>query len=137
MTAHQTPEFLARSVFDALQRAGERGLTFGELVETTGLTASQTRRGLGVLREALAEMKGVGAVYSYDPRGHLYRTAYLPDVADTYEIMRLRGEATRSYRLLSGTVLPHARQSRTKQLRMLRRHLQLVVEDTKDILEPA
>jgi hypothetical protein len=137
MTTHQRPEFLARSVFDALQRARTRGLTFEELMEGTGLTASQVRHGLSILREALPEMKDTGgAVYSYDPHGHVYRTTYLPDVADAYEVMRLRAEATRSYRVLTGTVLPHAKQSRTKQLRMLRRHLQLVVEDAKDILEP-
>ncbi|MFI6808121.1 hypothetical protein ACIBO6_24420 [Streptomyces luteogriseus] len=136
MTAHQRPEFLARSVYDALHKAGTRGLTFVELMDVTGLTESQIRHGLSVLREALPGMKGTDAVYSYDPHGHVYRTAYLPDVAESYEIMRLGGEATRSYRVLTGTVLPHAKQSRTKQLRMLRRHLELVVEDARDILEP-
>lgn len=137
MTAHQRPESLARSVFDALQRAGTRGLTFVELMEETNLTESQVRHGLSILREALAEMKGTDAVYSYAPQGHLYRTAYLPEVAEAYEIMRLSAEATRSYRVLAGTVLPHAKQSRTKQLRMLKRHLQLVVDDAHDILEPS
>ena len=51
--------------------------------------------------------------------------------------MRLKGEAKRSYRVLTGTVLPHAKQSRTKQLRMLKRHLQLVVDDANELLEPA
>ncbi|WP_069628973.1 hypothetical protein [Streptomyces niveus] len=137
MTAHQRPDFLAGSVFDALQRAGTRGLTFTEIMDTTGFTECQTRHGLSILREAIAGMKGTDAVYSYDPHGHVYRTAYLPDVAEAYEIMRLGAEATRSYRVLTGTVLPHAKQSRTKQLRMLRRHLQLVVDDARDILEPA
>lgn len=137
MTTHQRPDFLAGSVFDALRRAGIRGLTFAELMEATNLTASQTRHGLSILREALPGMKGTDAVYSYDPHGHKYRLVYLPDVADAYEVMRLKGEATRSYRVLTGTVLPHAKQSRTKQLRMLRRHLQLVVEDAKELLEPA
>ncbi|MBV6700215.1 hypothetical protein KV557_24450 [Kitasatospora aureofaciens] len=137
MTAHQRPEFLARSVFDALQSAGSRGLTFVELMEVTGLTAHQVRHGLSVLREALPGMTGTDAVYTYDPHGHVYRTAYLPDIAEAYELMRLSAEATRSYRVLTGTVLPHARQSRAKQLRMLKRHLQLVVDEAKDILEPA
>ncbi|MER8188406.1 hypothetical protein [Kitasatospora sp. NPDC094015] len=137
MTAHQRPESLARSVFDALQSAGRRGLTFVELMEVTALTTHQVRHGLSVLREALPGMKGTDAVYTYDPHGHVYRTAYLPDIAEAYELMRLSSEATRSYRVLTGTVLPHARQSKAKQLRMLKRHLQLIVDEAKDILEPA
>ncbi|MEU9397735.1 MULTISPECIES: hypothetical protein [unclassified Streptomyces] len=137
MTAHQRPDFLAGSVFDALWRAGVRGYTFAELMEATNLTASQTRHGLSILREALPGMKDTDAVYSYDPHGHVYRLVYLPDVADAYEVMRLKGEAKRSYRVLTGTVLPHAKQSRTKQLRMLKRHLQLVVDDANELLEPA
>lgn len=136
MTAHQSPEFLAGSVFDALQSASTRGLTFVELMEATNLTAHQTRHGLSILREALPGMKNTDAVFTYDPHGHVYRIVYLPEVAEAYELMRLSSEATRSYRVLTGTVLPHARQSRTKQLRLLRRHLQLVVDDAKDILEP-
>jgi hypothetical protein len=81
-------------------------------------------------------MKDTDAVFTYDPHGHVYRIVYLLDVAEAYEIMRLTSEATRSYRVLTDTVLPHAKQSRTKQLRLLRRHLQLVVDDAKDILEP-
>ncbi|MGY3056265.1 hypothetical protein ACVWZD_005734 [Streptomyces sp. TE3672] len=136
MTAHQRPEFLAQSVYDALHRAGTRGLTFVELMEETRLTEFQARHGLSVLREAIPGMKGTEAVYTYDPHGHVYRIVYLPDVAESYEIMRLSGEATRSYRVLTGTVLPHAKQSRTKQLRMLKRHLELIVDEAKDILEP-
>ncbi|MEU2354576.1 hypothetical protein ABZ599_16675 [Streptomyces misionensis] len=136
MTAHQRPDFLAQSVFDALWRAGVSGYTFAELMETTNLTASQTRHGLSILREALPGMRDTDAVYSYDPHGHVYRLVYLPDVADAYEVMRLKGEAKRSYRVLTGTVLPHAKQSRTKQLRMLKRHLQLVVDDANELLEP-
>ncbi|ANZ14821.1 hypothetical protein O1L44_02430 [Streptomyces noursei] len=137
MTAHLRPDSLGQSVFDALQRAGTRGLTFDELMEATNYTESQVEHGLGVMREALAGMKGTDAVYSYDPNGHLYRTAYIPEVAEAYEIMRLKGEATRSLRVLAGTVLPHAKQSRTKELRLLRRHLELVVDEANEILEPA
>ena len=137
MTAHLRPESLAQSVFDALHRAGTRGLTLIDLMEETSLTENQVRHGLSVLREALADMKGTDAVYTYDPHGHVYRIAYLPEVVEAYEIMRLKAEATRSLRILAGTVLPHAKQARTKQLRMLKRHLTLIVEDAQDILEPA
>ncbi|MEV8324076.1 hypothetical protein [Kitasatospora sp. NPDC056731] len=137
MTAHYRPDFLARSVFDALQMAGKRGLTFGEIIEVTSLTTYQVRHGLSVLREALPEMKETDAVYSYDPHGHVYRLKYIPEVAEAYELMRIGSEATRSFRVLTGTVLPHAKHSHSKQLRMLRRHLQLVVDEARDILAPA
>ncbi|MFD3539624.1 hypothetical protein ACFWUQ_08995 [Streptomyces sp. NPDC058662] len=137
MTAHLKPEETARSVFDALQRAGARGLTLGELTDMTSLTIYQVRRGLSYLRETLPELKGGHSVYSYDPHGHLYRTAFLSDVVEAYELMRISGESRRSYRILTGTVIPHARHSKAKQIKILRRHLQLVVEETNDILEPS
>ncbi|MBB1258318.1 hypothetical protein [Streptomyces alkaliterrae] len=108
-----------------------------ELIDVTGLTESQVRRGLTVLRESLPGLKDVDGVYSYEPGTHRYHITYVPEVVDSYEIMRLRGEAKRSYRMLTGTILPHAKHSRTKQLRLLRRHLQLIVDEANDILEPA
>lgn len=136
MTAHLKPEESARRTFDALQRAGMRGLTLPELIHATGLTIYQVRRGLAYLRESLADLKRGEAVYSYDPLDYRYRTAYIPDVVEAYELMRLQGEATRSARVLTGTVIPHAKQSKAKQIRLLRRHLELVVDETHDILEP-
>ncbi|GAA2330441.1 hypothetical protein ACWCV5_32575 [Streptomyces tubercidicus] len=136
MTAHIKPEQTARSVLDALRRAGARGLTLYDLIDATGLTTSQVRRGLGYLRETLPDLKNSNAVYSYSPRGHLYRTQYDQEAVEAYELMRIAGESTRSYRILTGTVIPHAKQSKAKQIRLLRRHLQLVVDETNDILEP-
>lgn len=105
-------------------------------MEATNLTAWQTRHGLSILRESLPGMTGTDAVYTYDPHGHLCRLEYIPEVAEAYEIMRITAEATRSYRILTGTVLPHYRHGRNKQIRLLRRHLEVVVEDARDILSP-
>ncbi|MFD5563811.1 hypothetical protein [Kitasatospora griseola] len=137
MTAYQRAEVSAQMVKDALDRAGTRGLTFTELVEDTGLTPSQVRYGMAYLRESLAGLKNSSAVFTYDPRDNVYRTEYIPEVADYYEILRLQGDATRTLRMLAGTVIPHSKLARTKQVRLLRRHLEVVVEDTKDILAPA
>ncbi|MFD7015369.1 hypothetical protein [Streptomyces sp. NPDC059928] len=137
MTAYLKPAESAGMVLDALRQAGSRGLTLVEIIHQTSLTVWQVRRGLGFLRESLPDLKDIDGVYSYDPSTHRYCIAYISELVDAYELLRLRGEATRSYRILTGTVIPHARHSRTKQLRMLKRHLQLVVDETNDILEPA
>lgn len=135
MTTYLKREESAQRIVDALDIAGERGMTLSELIHSTGMTIGQIRYGMGFLREAIAGFKDSQRVYSYDPNGHLYRTAYVPDVVEAYEIMRISGEATRSYRMLTGTVLPHAKNSRTKAIRMLRRHLELVVEESHDLLD--
>ncbi|MCG0065980.1 hypothetical protein L0F81_22230 [Streptomyces tricolor] len=137
MTAHQRPEVLAQAVFDALQRAGMRGMSLAELIGETGYTKSQVRRGIALLRESLPGLKGTDAVYTWDPSDRVYRTFYLPEVAEVYEILRMRSEATRSARVLTGTIIPHARKSRSKQLRMLKRHYEFVVEEATELLEPA
>lgn len=137
MTTYLKKEESARNVADALERAGDRGMTLSELIDATGMTTAQVRRGLAYLKEVIPGLKESTAVFSYDPNGHLYRTAYLPEVVESYELMRLAGEATRSYRILTGTVMPHAKQSRARQIRMLRRHLELVVGESQDLLEPA
>jgi hypothetical protein len=91
--------------------------------------------GLPFLRGAIPGLKDSQRVYAYDPNGHLCRTAYVPDTVEAYEIMPISGEATRSYRMLTGTVLPHAKNSCTKAIRMLRRHLGLVVEESHRLLD--
>ncbi|MEV8586693.1 hypothetical protein AB0424_07070 [Streptomyces sp. NPDC051180] len=136
MTAHLRAEVTAQMVKDALDEAGTRGLTFDELVEETGLTTHQIRYGMACLRESLAGLKGSEAVYTYDPRENVYRTQYIPEVADLYEILRLQGEATRTLRMLAGTVIPHSKLARTKAVRLMRRHLEVAVEDAKDLLTP-
>ncbi|MBD9730358.1 hypothetical protein IGX29_00715 [Streptomyces sp. H28] len=136
MTSHLKREESARRVADALDRAGERGMTLSELTDTTGMTVSQTRAGLAYLKEAIPGLKGSSAIFSYDPHGHLYRTAFIADVVEAYELMRIAGECTRSYRILSGTVIPHTKNSRGRAVRMLRRHLELVVDESHDLLEP-
>ncbi|MEF9915716.1 hypothetical protein RJT17_37400 [Streptomyces sp. P5-A9] len=135
MTPHLKKEESAQRIADALDVVGERGMTLSELIHTTGMTISQVHYGMSYLREAIPGLKGGQHVYSYDPDGHLYRTAYVPDVVEAYEIMRIAGECTRSYRILTGTVLPHAKTSRTKGIRMLRRHLELVVDESHELLE--
>ncbi len=75
-------------------------------------------------------------MYSYDPRTYRYCLEYIPELVEAYELMRIRGESMRTYRMLTGTAIPHAQLSRAKQIRMLRRHLQLVVDDANDILAP-
>ncbi|MFE4176821.1 hypothetical protein ACFRR7_33065 [Streptomyces sp. NPDC056909] len=87
-------------------------------------------------------MRGTDAVYSYDPHGHVYRTAYVPDPAEAYDIkaydiMSLGVEATRGFRGPRRYGPPARQAAPPNQMRMLRRHLRLVVEDTTDILEPA
>ncbi|MEU3748137.1 MULTISPECIES: hypothetical protein [Streptomyces] len=136
MTAHQPAELSAQMVKDALDRAGTRGLTFDELVEDTGLTYYQVRYGISFLRESLADLKDSDAVFTYDPREHVYRIVYIPEVAELYEVFRLQGEATRTLRMLAGTVIPHSKLARTKAVRLMRRHLEVVVEDAKDLLAP-
>ncbi|MGC4998398.1 hypothetical protein [Streptomyces sp. DT195] len=135
MTAYLKREESAQRIADALDTAGERGMTLAELIHATGMTVGQIRYGMGYLREAIAGFKDGQRVYSYDPDGHLYRTAFMPEVVEMYEIMRISGEATRSHRMLTGTVLPHAKTSRTRAIRLLRRHLELVVEESHDLLE--
>ncbi|MFF4952564.1 hypothetical protein [Streptomyces chattanoogensis] len=137
MTAHLKPEDSASMVLDALLRAGKRGLTLDELIDETDLTVSQVRRGLGFLRESMPDLEGVDGVYSYDPITYRYCVSYIPELVEAYELLRLRSEATRSYRILTGTVIPHARHAKTVQLRLLKRHLELVVGETDDILQPA
>ncbi|MCF3143792.1 hypothetical protein [Streptomyces platensis] len=137
MTAHQRPEVLAQAVYDALERAGNRGLSLEEIMGETGYTESQTRRGISLLRESIPQLKGSDAVYTYDPAENVYRTVYIPEVAEMYEILRMRGEATRSYRVLTGTILPHSRKSKAKQLRTLKRLYEFVVDETNEMLEPA
>ncbi|MFE5868857.1 hypothetical protein ACFQ6V_09405 [Streptomyces roseifaciens] len=137
MTAHLRPEVKGQSVLDALERAGTQGLTFVDIMEETGLTAWQARSGMSFLRESLPELGETHAVFTWDPQDHVYRTAYIAEVAVAYELLRIRGEATRSYRVLTGTCIPHSRLTRSKQIRILQRHLQLVVEETNDILEPS
>lgn len=137
MTAHQRPEVLAQAVLDALDRAGVRGMNLLELMGETGYTKSQVKHGISVLRESLPGVKGSDAVYTWDPTDRVYRTSYLPAVAEIYEILRMRSEATRSSRVLTGTIIPHARKSRSKQLRMLKRHYEFVVDEATDLLEPA
>ncbi|MDF3300061.1 hypothetical protein [Streptomyces tropicalis] len=70
------------------------------------------------------------------PHGHLHRTAFLVDVVEAYEIMWIRSECTRSYRVLTGTVIPHAKNSKARAVRLLRRHLELVVGESEDLLAP-
>ncbi|MEU9263117.1 hypothetical protein AB0D73_33875 [Streptomyces sp. NPDC048215] len=135
MTRHLKKEESAQRLVDALDVAGERGMTLSELTHATGMTIPQVRYGMAYLREAIAGLKGTQRVYSYDPDGHVYRTAYLPDIVESYEIMRIADEATRSHRMLAGTVIPHGKNSRTRGIRMLRRHLELVVEESHDLLE--
>ncbi|MGW1840673.1 hypothetical protein [Streptomyces sp. NPDC002067] len=136
MTQHLKREESAQRIADALDVAGERGMTLSEIMDATGMTICQVRYGMAYLREAIPGFKdGSQCVYSYDAYGHLYRTAYVPDVVEIYEIQRIAGENTRSYRVLTGTVLPHTKNNRTKALRLLRRHLELVVEESKDLLE--
>lgn len=137
MTAHQRPEVLAQAVLDALDRTGSRGLSLLELMGETGYTKSQVKRGIAVLRESLPSVKGSDAVYTWDPTDRVYRSFYMPQVAEIYEILRMRSEATRSSRVLTGTIIPHARKSRSKQLRMLKRHYEFVVDEATELLEPA
>lgn len=136
MTSHNKQEVNAQRVYDALKASGARGLTLLEIIHQAKLTRYQVRRGMGYMRESLADLKGSGSVYSYDPRTHRYCLEYIPEQVEAYELMRIRGESMRTYRMLTGTAIPHAQLSRAKQIRMLRRHLLLVVEDANDILAP-
>ncbi len=136
MTAHLRAEVTAQGVFDVLHRAGARGLSFAEVMDETGYTACQVRYGMSYLRESLPELKGSN-VFTYDIRDRVYRIVYIPDVAESYELIGIRSEATRSYRVLTGTVIPHAKHSSAKQLRIIKRHLELIVDEVEDILAPA